>query len=109
MIIRDIFSYFSLKHVVTTHLNCLVKTVQMRGHNICFYAEQKLSLIIINYSLSRALSPLIECAKSKDLDWPVHLCSLISRCFCCCLTSTVNIHGHVGTVSKSNHTFPGQA
>ena len=30
--------------------------VQMRGHNICFYAElTKLSLIIVNYSLlSRA-------------------------------------------------------
>ena len=34
---RDIFSYFSMKpYVVTPHLNCLVKTVQMRGHNICF-------------------------------------------------------------------------
>ena len=38
--IRDNFSYFSLKlNVVTTHLNRLVETVQMRGHNICFYAE----------------------------------------------------------------------
>ena len=35
-----IFSYFSLKpYVVTPHLNRLVETVQMRGHNICFYAE----------------------------------------------------------------------
>ena len=25
-------------YVVTPHLNCL-ETVQMRGHNICFYAE----------------------------------------------------------------------
>ena len=50
-----IFSYFSLKpYVVTSHLNCLDETVQMRGHNICFYA--KLFLIIIQYSLlSRAL------------------------------------------------------
>ena len=24
---------------MTSHLNHLVKTVQMRGHNICFYAE----------------------------------------------------------------------
>ena len=40
MIIRDTFSYFSLKlYVVTPHLNCLVETVQMRGHNICFCAE----------------------------------------------------------------------
>ena len=27
----------------------------------------------------------------------------------CCFTSTVNIYTHVGTVSKPNHTFPGQA
>ena len=26
-----------------------------------------------------------------------------------CFTSTVNISGHVGTVSYPNHTFPGQA
>ena len=31
-----IFSYFSSKpYVVTPHLNRLIKTVQMRGHNIC--------------------------------------------------------------------------
>ena len=48
MITRDDFSYFSLKsYVVTPHLNCLVKTVQMMGHNICFYAE--LTKIIPNY------------------------------------------------------------
>ena len=36
----DDFSYFSLKpYVVTSHLNCLIETVQMRGHNICFNAE----------------------------------------------------------------------
>ena len=40
MIIRDNFSYFSLKpYVVTPHLNCLVKTIQMRDHSICFNAE----------------------------------------------------------------------
>ena len=27
----------------------------------------------------------------------------------CCFTSTVNIYGHIGTVSQPNHTFPGQA
>ena len=27
----------------------------------------------------------------------------------CCFTSTINIYGHVGTVSQPNHTFPGQA
>ena len=48
MIIRDNFSYFSLKlYVVTPHLNCLNKTVQMRGHNICLYAE--LTKIIPNF------------------------------------------------------------
>ena len=51
----DKFSYFSLKpYVVTPHLNRL-ETVQIRGHNICFYAE--LTKIIPNYHqiLSRAL------------------------------------------------------
>ena len=28
---------------------------------------------------------------------------------CCCFTSTVNIYGHVGTVSSPNHTFSEQA
>ena len=36
----DYFSYFSLKlSVVTPHLNHLDEMVQMRGHNISFYAE----------------------------------------------------------------------
>ena len=59
MKLEDNFSYFSLKpYVVTPHLNRLDETVQMRGHNIGFYAElKKMSLIIIKYSrLSRALS-----------------------------------------------------
>ena len=34
-------------YVMTPHLNCLIETVQMRGHNICFYAE--LTKIISNY------------------------------------------------------------
>ena len=39
------FSYFSLKpYVETPHLN---EMVQMRGHNICFYA--KLTKSIPNY------------------------------------------------------------
>ena len=39
---------------MTPHLTRLVKTVQKRGHNICFYAE--FTKIIIEYSLlSRAL------------------------------------------------------
>ena len=45
---RDNFSYFSFKlYVVTLHLNRLDETVQMMGHNICFYAE--LTKIIPNY------------------------------------------------------------
>ena len=37
MIIEDNFSYFSLKpYVVSPNL---VETVQVRGHNICFYPE----------------------------------------------------------------------
>ena len=41
-------SYFSLKpYDVTSHLNRLVETVQMWGHNIGFYAE--LTKIIPNY------------------------------------------------------------
>ena len=43
----DNFCYFSLKLYVVTPVNCPVKTVQMRGHNICFYAE--LTKIIPNY------------------------------------------------------------
>ena len=55
-------SYFSSnQYVVPPHLNCLVETVQMRGHNICFYAE--LTKIVLNYHqiysfLSRALKHL---------------------------------------------------
>ena len=48
MIIKDNFFYFSSKpYVVTAHLNHLVETVQMRGHNIGFYAG--LTKIIPNY------------------------------------------------------------
>ena len=37
MIIWDHLSYFpKTPYVVTSHLNRLFKTVQMRGHNICF-------------------------------------------------------------------------
>ena len=43
----DNFSYFSSKpYVVTPHLNCPIEMVQIRGHNICFYAE--LTKIICN-------------------------------------------------------------
>ena len=54
----DTVSYFSSKpYVVTSHLNSLDETVQMRGHNMFFMQnQQKLSLIITKYSLlSRAL------------------------------------------------------
>ena len=33
--------------ILPSHLNCLDETVQMRGHNVWFYAE--LSNIILNY------------------------------------------------------------
>ena len=47
-VFEDNFSYFSSKpYVVTLHLNRLTETVQMRGHNIWFYAE--LTKIILNY------------------------------------------------------------
>ena len=39
MIIRDNFFLLFKLYVVTSHLNCLVETVQMRGHNICFFVE----------------------------------------------------------------------
>ena len=43
-----LFSYFSSKpYDMTHHLNRLIKAVQMRGHNIGFYAE--LTKIIPNY------------------------------------------------------------
>ena len=34
-------------YIVTPHLNRLIETFQMRGHNICYYAE--LTKIITNY------------------------------------------------------------
>ena len=44
----DNSSCFSSKpYVVTHHLNRLIETVQMRGHNICFHVE--LTKIIHNY------------------------------------------------------------
>ena len=48
MIIEERFFLFLMKlYVVTTHLNRLTETVQMSGHNICFYA--KLKKIITSY------------------------------------------------------------
>ena len=42
MIIRNNFSYFSMKkYVVTPHLNCLDETVPIRGHNICFMQNEQ--------------------------------------------------------------------
>ena len=47
-----VFFYFSLNlHVVTPPLNPLIEMVQMRDHNICFYAELTIIiLIIVKYS-----------------------------------------------------------
>ena len=48
MIIEDNFSYVSMKpYVVTPHLNRRNETIQMRGPNMCFYAE--LAKIIPTY------------------------------------------------------------
>ena len=48
VIIEEQFSYFSLKpSVVISHLSRLNETVQMRDHNVCFYAE--LTKITTNY------------------------------------------------------------
>ena len=50
MIIKGYFFSFLIETIYyDPHLNCLIKTVQMRGHNICFYAE--LTKIIPNYHL----------------------------------------------------------
>ena len=69
----DIFSYFSFKpYVVTPHLNCLVETVQMRGHNIWLYAE--LTKIVPNY---HQILPLI---KSSVCYW----CFMIEICVKVC-------------------------
>ena len=47
MIIRDNFSYFSLKpYVVTPHLNRLNETVQMRGQNMFLFI---INQVIHNY------------------------------------------------------------
>ena len=47
MIIEGYFSYLSFKpYFVALHLNRLVETVQIRGYNICIYAE--LTKIILN-------------------------------------------------------------
>ena len=54
------FSYFSLKpHVVTPHLNRLVKNVKVRGHNTDFGAE--LTKIIPNF---HQILPLIYSTES---------------------------------------------
>ena len=61
------FSYFSSKpYVVTPHLNRLVETVQMRGHNICFYAE--LTKVIPNYHQILLLSRALKYILGKKLD-----------------------------------------
>ena len=70
-----IFLIFLLKpYVVTPHLNRLNETVQMRGHNIRFYAE--LTKIIPNY---HQILPLIKSSEifeflivSQDLDEVAH-------------------------------------
>ena len=80
VIIRDNFCLVYIKtYVVTPHLNRLIETVQMRGHNICF--RSKIRKIIIKYSLlSRALQvhqilypvPCKKKISSKTLDLSIH-------------------------------------
>ena len=53
MIIEGEFFLSLESYVVTPHLNRLVETVQISGHNICFYAE--LTEITPNY---RQILPL---------------------------------------------------
>ena len=54
MMVNGYFFYFSLKpYVVNPHLNHFIEMVEMRGHNLCLYAElTKLSLIITKYMYS---------------------------------------------------------
>ena len=54
-------SYFS--YVVTPHLNCLIEKVQMRGHNICFYAE---FIKNIPNDMYHQIFPLICCDSSSE-------------------------------------------
>ena len=62
IITEENVSYFSSKpYVVTPHLNRLIETVQMRGHNICFYAE--FAKIIPNY---HQIFPLIYSSESSS-------------------------------------------
>ena len=59
----DNISYFSLKtYVVTPHLYGPDETVQMRGHNICFYAE--LTKVIPKY---HQILPLIYSSDSSHI------------------------------------------
>ena len=84
-----IVSYFSLKpYVVTTHLNRPVETVQMRGHNIYFYAE--LTKIVPSYhqillliyssdeflpgnSLTWSSMPILSFERKKSIASPISL------------------------------------
>ena len=63
MLLLSIYAHFSLKpYVVTLHLNSLVKTVQMKGHNIGFCGE--LTKIIPNY---HQILPLIYSSAVRPL------------------------------------------
>ena len=71
MIIRDNFCYFCTKtYVMIPHLNRLDKTVQMKGHNICFYAEMtKIIPVIIEYMYSSYLELLLTRTNVKQLGY----------------------------------------
>ena len=82
--LRIFFLISSKPYVIIPHLNLFIKTVQMRGHNICFYAE--LTKNIPNY---HQIFPFI----------------LISVCvvYKCCRSVNINltiITGHKQTQSN---------
>ena len=60
MIAEGLFSYISFKpYVVTLHLNRLNETVQMRVHNIGFYAELRRIMPNYHHILPHILNSLI--------------------------------------------------
>ena len=73
------FLFLTKTYVVSPHLNRLIKTVQMRGHNICFKA--KCTKIISNY---HQILPLIwrfelYMRKSMALEAGKKLCRMDGR------------------------------
>ena len=53
---------------MTPHLNCLIEMVQMRGHNISFYAELTNIIPIYHQILPLILSSVLVNENSEDTD-----------------------------------------